>query len=226
MDFEKLKDFLFFTPTVQSIAAVVIGTIVVVILARCMSRRRRRRRGQPRPRPRSHASPSAKVGGGGGGGDYDDDDDDSVVNARYVRVWTNKTPLVLGEVEVFSGTQNLAPVYGRASQSSTYNNDPDHYGASFAVNGSLSATGFGGGDEARTKDNESIAWWELDLGSEYPVNQVNLWPQDRGRFPHPFSKWYIDGDMGLRVELLCKRRRVKWSRKVHQWKDVITLPIK
>lgn len=144
---------------------------------------------------------------------------------RYVRVSTTSPPLVLGQVEVFVGKTNVAPINGAPRQSSTLDNNYRNHGPNLAINGDLSATGFGGGDAARTKPEDTHPWWEVDLGSEMPVNQVNLWLQDRGRFPNPYSAWYLNNDIAINVQLLCRRKKVKWHRWIHEWADVVPIPI-
>lgn len=144
---------------------------------------------------------------------------------RYVRVSTTSPPLVLGQVEVFVGNTNVAPINGNTRQSSTHDNNIMFHGPQLAINGDLSATGFGGGDASRTKKGDSSPWWEVDLGSEMPINQVNLWLQDRGRFPNPNPIWYLNNDVQIYVQLLCNRKNVKWSKWVHKWEDVVTIQI-
>lgn len=145
--------------------------------------------------------------------------------ARYIRVSTTSPPLVLGQVEVFVGSTNVAPINGHTRQSSTQDNNKRHHGSQLAINGDLSATGFGGGDAARTKVRDANPWWEVDLGSEMPIDQVNLWLQDRGRFPNPNPIWYLNNDIEIYVQLLCDRKYVKWSKWVRKWEDVVTIPI-
>ena len=61
-----------------------------------------------------------------------------------------------------------------ASQSSTVNDNTSKYGASRAVDGLMNTFSF-------TKRRWTPQWWEVDLGSEYPIESVtimNRWCQD------------------------------------------------
>lgn len=144
---------------------------------------------------------------------------------RYVRISTSSPPLVIGQVEVFVGKTNVAPINGKPRQSSILGNDYRYHGPHLAINGDLSATGFGGGDASHTKPSDAYPWWQVDLGREMPVNQINLWLQDRGRFPNPNSAWYLNNDISINVQLLCARKKVKWHKTIHQWADVIPILI-
>lgn len=148
-----------------------------------------------------------------------------LLNVRYVRLSTNKPPLVLGQVEVFVGKTNVAPIDGMPCQSSIRDNDVARYGPQVAINGNLSATELGVGDASRTECGDQNPWWEIDLGAEMPVSQLNLWLEDRGKFPHPSSAWFVNSDMKLLVELLCDRRAVKWTKRVRYWEDVVVIPV-
>ena len=146
---------------------------------------------------------------------------------RYVRISTTAPPLIIGQVEVFVGSTNVAPINGRPSQSSIMHDDMDRHGPYLALNGDLSAAelGFGSGDASRTKLRDRSPWWEVDLGQEMPVDQINLWLQDRGRFPNPFSAWHVNSDIKILVELFCAKRSLKWRKRVHYWEDVISIPV-
>lgn len=147
------------------------------------------------------------------------------VMGRYVRISTSVPPLVLAEVEVFVGRDNVAPINGIPRQSTTMNNDEEAHGPYHAINGDLSATGFGRGDGTMTNVRDSRPWWELDLGMEMPITQINLWLQDKGRFPNPFSSWFVNTDMKMQIELLCARRTTKWVHRVHEWREIIVLEV-
>ena len=120
------------------------------------------------------------------------------VKGRFVRVEApgKSRHLMLAEVQVFSGPDNVA-LRGQAKQSST----------AF------------GGDAARAKDGntdgnyhvstsvshtdiEADPWWEVDLGSEVPIDEVVLWNRtDSG------------GDLlgDSRIVVLDASRRPSWS---------------
>ena len=94
----------------------------------------------------------------------------NAVMGRYVRIeLTGKQrTLTLAEVEVFSDGKNVAR-NGQASQSSTSNNGP----ASKAIDGNKSGS-FGDGGQTHTQEGTDGAWWEVDLGKDYPIDSVAI----------------------------------------------------
>jgi putative heme-binding domain-containing protein len=90
---------------------------------------------------------------------------------RYVRIelpGRNKT-LTLAEVEVFSDGKNIAR-RGKALQKNTaYGGD-----ARRAIDGNTNGT-FGAGGQSHTEEGTSNPWWEVDLGSEAPIDTVVVW---------------------------------------------------
>jgi lysophospholipase L1-like esterase/azurin/glucose/arabinose dehydrogenase len=89
---------------------------------------------------------------------------------RYVRIELPRIgTLTLAEVQVFSGGKNIA-MGGKARQSSTdYGGD-----ASRAIDGRTDGD-FGSGTQTHTRENEKNPWWEVDLGSEHPIESVVVW---------------------------------------------------
>ena len=90
---------------------------------------------------------------------------------RYVRI---ELPgegrlLQLAEVEVFSAGANVAP-RGKASQKSTFADA----GASRANDG-RSDPEYNKGSVAHSGENTPDPWWEVDLGSELPLDRVVVW---------------------------------------------------
>jgi len=77
--------------------------------------------------------------------------------------------LTLAEVEVFSGGQNIAR-RGKASQINTSNGGV----ASRAIDGRTDGD-FGSGTQTHTRENVKNPWWEVDLGSEQPIESVTVW---------------------------------------------------
>jgi mono/diheme cytochrome c family protein len=76
--------------------------------------------------------------------------------------------LSLAEVEVFSGTTNIAPS-GTASQSSTAYEGP----AELAIDANTDGD-FDKGSTTHTEISDD-PWWELDLGKPMPVESITLW---------------------------------------------------
>jgi putative heme-binding domain-containing protein len=98
------------------------------------------------------------------------------VNGRYVRVELpgKQRTLTLAEVEVFSDGVNVARK-GKATQSSTA-----HGGvASRGIDGNTSGT-YADGASTHTQEGTDDPWWEVDLGSEIPVEKVVVWNRTDG----------------------------------------------
>ncbi|MEK6239800.1 MAG: discoidin domain-containing protein, partial [Planctomycetales bacterium] len=133
----------------------------------------------------------------------------SGVSARYGRLEMLDDPdrLALGEVQVFSGAENLAP-QGSASQATTEKKDA----ASLAIDGNLRKA-------SQTAFQEKDPWWELDLGETKPVHQILIWEIDFGRPAKDNSK----GE--ARVILLDQDRREVASKKIIGYQTLPTGPI-
>jgi glucose/arabinose dehydrogenase/azurin len=102
--------------------------------------------------------------------------------ARFVRIeLPRRGTLTLAEVQVFAGGQNLA-LKGTARQSSTSNGGE----AARAVDG-LTHGLFGMNSQTHSQENERNPWWEVDLGSEQPVEAVSVWNR-------------TDADLGKRLD--------------------------
>ncbi len=115
------------------------------------------------------------------------------VMGRYVRVelpGRNKT-LTLAEVEVFSGGRNVARG-GKASQSTTaYGGD-----AARAIDGNTRG-GYNEGGQSHTEEGGSNPWWQVDLGTEYPINAIVIWNRTDdglGKRLANFTLKVLDGD--------------------------------
>jgi putative heme-binding domain-containing protein len=90
------------------------------------------------------------------------------VRGRYVRVELpgRQRTLTLAEVEVFSDGRNVARG-GKATQKNTA------YGGEAArgIDGNASGS-FGAGGQTHTQENTEDPWWQVDLGGEYPIDEV------------------------------------------------------
>ncbi|MCC6233511.1 MAG: HEAT repeat domain-containing protein [Verrucomicrobiales bacterium] len=94
---------------------------------------------------------------------------------RFVRIeLPDRGTLTLAEVEVESGGKNVART-GQASQSSTANGGE----AAKAIDGRTDGS-FSSGGQTHSRENEMKPWWEVDLGSEMPVESVTLWNRTEG----------------------------------------------
>lgn len=100
---------------------------------------------------------------------------------RYVRIEVpGRAILTLAEVEVFSGGENIAR-RGRATQKNTAHGGD----ASRAIDGNKSGS-YSDGGQTHTEENTGNPWWEVDLGSEQPIDQIVVYNR-------------TDGDLGLRL---------------------------
>jgi len=98
-----------------------------------------------------------------------------VVKARYVRVERADTGFIhLTEVQVFALGENVARK-GKATQSTTYQGSE----AARAIDGNTDGT-YNKKSVQHTNDGDQAPWWEVDLGSEQPLEKVVLWNRTDG----------------------------------------------
>ncbi len=119
--------------------------------------------------------------------------------ARYVRIELpgEKKMLQLAEVQVFSGSENIAPS-GVATQSSLYTDAA----AKRAIDGNTEGN-YAKGSVAHTAGTDNDPWWEVDLKAAKAVERVVVWNR-------------TDGDVskrldGFRVVLLDDKRQIVWK---------------
>ncbi len=102
--------------------------------------------------------------------------------ARFLRIELPRNgTLTLAEVQILSGGKNIAP-QGKSKQSSTSNGGE----ASRATDGRTDGA-FSSGTQTHTQEMENNPWWEIDLGTEHPVESVVVWNR-------------TEGDIGKRLE--------------------------
>jgi hypothetical protein len=137
------------------------------------------------------------------------------LRGRYVRVERPKSPkpepLALGEVEVFSGDENVAN-RGKASQSSVEGEAV----ASRAIDDNRGVQE-AAPTWAQTKPGDAGPWWELDLGEnpnqlekpdkpeklDRPLDRIVLWSRADGKTPNV-----------LAVRVLDSQRKQVWEKNV------------
>ena len=97
------------------------------------------------------------------------------IEGRFVRIeLRGRRTLTLAEVEVMSDGRNVARP-GKASQKNTaYGGD-----AGRAIDGNKSDT-YGEGGQTHTEENTANPWWEVDLGSEVPIESVAVFNRADG----------------------------------------------
>src|SRR5262249_40437523 len=118
---------------------------------------------------------------------------------RYVRVELpgKDKALALAEVQVYSGTDNVARL-GEARQSSTYFDSP----ARLAVDGNTDGDFFNVKSVAHTTVSDS-PWWEVNLKAPYPIDRITVWNRtDGGR-----GKKLVN----FRVVVLNEKREPVWE---------------
>src|SRR5262249_53259206 len=124
----------------------------------------------------------------------------SATTGRFVRIELpgKQRTLTLAAVEVFSAGKNVARP-GKASQKSTaYNGD-----APKGTDGNKSGNSADGG-QTHTQENTADPWWEVDLGSDVPIESIAIYNR-------------TDGDLGARLKdftlkVLDKDRKVVFER--------------
>jgi putative heme-binding domain-containing protein len=107
----------------------------------------------------------------------------AAAKGRYVRIELpgNRKTLSLAEVEVYSEGRNVARS-GKASQKNVSNEGV----AARAIDGNPSGH-YESGSITHTTINTANPWWQVDLGSEFPIESVVVYNR-------------VDGDLGKRLE--------------------------
>jgi len=121
-----------------------------------------------------------------------------VPHGRFVRVeLSGRKTLTLAEVEVYSDGRNVARE-GKATQKNTA-----HGGAAArAIDGQKSEL-FGDGGQTHTEENTPDPWWELDLGSERPIDSIVVYNRgegDLGERLQGFTLKVLDSDRSVLFE--------------------------
>jgi len=103
------------------------------------------------------------------------------VVGRFVRIeLPKKGTLTLAEVEVISDGRNVARA-GKATQKNTSSGGD----ASRAIDGNKNGE-YGAGGQTHTEENTAAPWWEVDLGSDLPIESIAVYNR-------------TDGDLGTRL---------------------------
>ena len=99
------------------------------------------------------------------------------VEGRYVRIeLRGRRTLTLAEVEVASDGRNIAPL-GKASQANTDYGGP----AARAIDGNKSGA-YGDGGQTHTEENTLNPWWEVDLGTDQPIDAITIYNRTEGDY--------------------------------------------
>ena len=96
------------------------------------------------------------------------------LSGRYIRIELpgQQKILSLAEVEVFSGSENIARS-GEATQSSVaYDGNPQ-----LAIDGNTNGHYFDAKSTTHTEVSEN-PWWELDLKSSQPLDRIAIWSRN------------------------------------------------
>lgn len=96
---------------------------------------------------------------------------------RYVRIeLKGRRTLTLAEVEVVVDGRNVAPA-GKASQVNTAHGGP----ASRGIDGNKDGS-YRSGGQTHTEEDTPDPWWEVDLGSECPIDSIAVYTRTEGEF--------------------------------------------
>ncbi len=119
--------------------------------------------------------------------------------ARYVRIELpgEKKMLQLAEVQIFSGSENIAPS-GVATQSSLYAD-----AAAKRANDGNTEGNYAKSSVAHTSGNDNDPWWEVDLKMAKAVDRVVVWNRTDGNVSKRLD--------GFRVVLLDDKRQTVWK---------------
>jgi hypothetical protein len=121
---------------------------------------------------------------------------------RFVRIELSgkNTHLMLAEVQVFSGGENVA-LKGSATQISTaFGGDPHR-----AIDGNTDGEYFSGNSVSHTGDGDNL-WWEVDLKSVQKVDSVMIWNRTDGGVGSKLK--------GAHVLLLDDKRKEVWRTEI------------
>lgn len=121
------------------------------------------------------------------------------VSGRFVRI-ESPGPLMLAEVEVFSGGGGSISKGKNATQSGTYRGAV----ANRAVDGNTDGN-YRANSVSHTGGNGS-SWWEVDLGREETIDAISIW--NRMDMQSEFLKDFT-------VQILKNDRAAAWSQKVN-----------
>jgi len=124
----------------------------------------------------------------------------SRLTGRFVRIEIPgpQKILSLAEVQLLSGNENIA-TKGEATQSSTDYNGP----AKLAIDGNPDGD-YGKGSVTHTAISDN-PWWEVDLRSAVPIDQIVLWNRTGG----------VEGRLAnFRISLLNENREPVWQQEI------------
>jgi azurin len=125
---------------------------------------------------------------------------DSSAGGRYVRIELDRRgTLTLAEVQVFSNGRNVAP-QGKAKQSSVSNDGE----ASRAIDGRTDGT-YGSGTQTHTRENDRNPWWEVDLGTEHPIESIVVWNRTEGDLAMRLDNFTLSVQDAERREIFLKK---------------------
>lgn len=125
--------------------------------------------------------------------------DGTRLSGRYVRLELpgKDKILSLAEVQVFSGSSNIASS-GKASQSSTAYDGP----AELAIDGNTN-----GDYAAKSVTHTAISenpWWELDLRKSAPIDRLVIWNRTDNKLQGRLA--------GVRIVVLDEKRELVWEK--------------
>ncbi|MFN0050657.1 MAG: DUF1553 domain-containing protein [Planctomycetales bacterium] len=126
----------------------------------------------------------------------------AAVKGRYIRIELagDNRILSLAEVQVFSGSDNLARS-GKATQSSVDYDGP----APLAIDGNTNGDFFAAKSTTHTRQ-ETAPWWEVDLGEEHALERIAVWNRTDGTVGDRLTNF--------KIRILDASRKGVWEQEV------------
>ncbi len=136
------------------------------------------------------------------------------IHCRYARLESSKA-IQMAEFKLIDKGVNLA-LSGKARQSAT--NKSDY--ASRAID---NRTRGGARHKSLSNTGKGPAWWEVDLGKEFPVDKLEVWKRTyfskrKGHYPFGLDEFTIS--------LYDSERKLVWKKTVRSHKRTICVPIR
>ena len=149
----------------------------------------------------------------------------SLRDVKYVRLSRPSPSLEIAEVQVYDENGlNLAPLYGKPTQSSTWKNDIMKFGPQIAVNGNISGLEEKG-EVAKTSGGDLKPYWELALPRHVAVSRVTVFLKDLSHHPNPESDFDPKKNLHIKLELLCSDRKRLWHKYLTFWQPIFDFKI-
>ena len=121
------------------------------------------------------------------------------VKGKVVRIELENQYIYLSEVEVFSGTENVA-LGKNASQSTDQYPGKPYGGAEKAVDGKKTAWSYDANCSIQSTQGGPTEWWQVDLGETIAIDKIVIFPGDTG-----------ERTANARLKILDANNQVVWE---------------